>query len=186
MTFSSFLSYLRAFFPRLPMIHWIVIAGVSLVVLVFLLIRKKNSVYGSFILALTVLYGLFLLDDLFLCRLGGDIVRPYGFDLGAEYQRLVNGSVEHRILMFFNVAFFVPFGFFLSEFFLVVKQGGFKRCLGFVVTVAFVFSFVIESLQLVFRVGIFELTDLVMNTLGAAIGGGVSLALNANRTISHP
>lgn len=168
------------------MIHWIVIAGVSLVVLVFLLIRKKYSVYGSIILALTVLYGLFLLDDLFLRRLGGDIVRPYGFDLGAEYQRLINGSVEHRILMFFNVAFFVPFGFFLAEFFLVVKRGEFKRCLGFVATAAFVFSFVIESLQLVFRVGIFELTDLMMNTMGAGIGGGVSLALKVKRKISVP
>ena len=159
------------------MIHWIVIAGVSLVVLVFLLIRKKNSVYGSFILALTVLYGLYLLDDLFLCRLGGDIVRPYGFDLGAEYQRLIHGSVEHRILMLFNVAFFVPFGFFLAEFLASAKQFRARRRLGLATLAGFGLSLCIEFLQLVFRVGIFEVTDLLMNTLGAFVGAGVAVGV---------
>ncbi|MBS6561434.1 MAG: VanZ family protein, partial [Clostridiales bacterium] len=34
----------------------------------------------------------------------------------------------------------------------------------------FCFSFVIESMQLIFRVGVFDVDDLLMNTIGGVIG----------------
>ena len=45
------------------------------------------------------------------------------------------------------------------------------RCVGRVALVTFGLSLCIECIQLVFRVGVFELTDLLLNTVGALIGG---------------
>ncbi len=63
-----------------------------------------------------------------------------------------------------NIAAFVPFGAFLPMFS--------KRCRRFFYTVFYSFelSLLVELLQLVFRVGSFDVDDLMLNTLGGAIG----------------
>ena len=73
--------------------------------------------------------------------------------------------------MFANVAVFVPFGFFLSEFLSTTKCFASNRQIGLVALAAFGLSLCIESLQLLLRVGFFELMDLVMNTVGG-VGEG--------------
>ena len=78
--------------------------------------------------------------------------------------------------MLFNVTAFVPFGFFLSEFFSEMRGLTVGKRFDYVVLGAFGLSLVIECLQLVLRVGIFEVTDLVLNTLGAAVGAAVAMA----------
>ena len=63
-----------------------------------------------------------------------------------------------------NVLVFVPIGFLLP----IIGKGevGLVRS----VVNAFVLSLCIETLQLVTRVGVFDVDDLILNTLGGAIG----------------
>jgi len=52
---------------------------------------------------------------------------------------------------------------------------GMWRCLGRVTLVAFGLSLCIECIQLALHIGIFEETDLVLNTVGVGIGGIIFL-----------
>ena len=170
MSFSTFLIYLRAFFPHLPLWHWVVIGVVALTVC--LIGRKRFIVHGSIALGTAFFMGLYILDALALVRIGSRWVEHPGFDLGAEFQRITSGNEENLMLMLFNMAVFVPFGLALGVFFRSTGMG-LWRCLGRVTLVAFGLSFCIECIQWVLHVGIFEVTDLVLNTAGAGVGGGV-------------
>ena len=63
-----------------------------------------------------------------------------------------------------NVVAFMPFGFFLP----VVSRR--SRGPGRIVLLGFGFSLMLETIQLVFRVGSFDVDDLILNTLGAGLG----------------
>lgn len=63
-----------------------------------------------------------------------------------------------------NVLGFVPAGFFIS---ILWKN---RRGFGFTVCVTFQMSLLVEILQLVFRVGSFDVDDLLLNTLGGILG----------------
>lgn len=63
-----------------------------------------------------------------------------------------------------NVIGFLPFGFFLSILSRRLRNGAVVTALGFGL------SLLVESIQLVFKVGCFDVDDLILNTLGAAIG----------------
>ncbi len=63
-----------------------------------------------------------------------------------------------------NVAAFMPFGFFLP----IIS----RRSRKWYNTVSFglIFSLILETLQLIFRVGSFDVDDMLLNTIGAALG----------------
>lgn len=63
-----------------------------------------------------------------------------------------------------NVAAFMPFGFFLP----IISRRS-KKWYN-TVMFGFVFSLTLETLQLVFKVGSFDVDDMILNTLGAALG----------------
>lgn len=63
-----------------------------------------------------------------------------------------------------NVAAFIPFGFFLP----IISRRS-KKWYN-TVMFGFVFSLMLETLQLVFKVGSFDVDDMFLNTLGAALG----------------
>ena len=63
-----------------------------------------------------------------------------------------------------NMAAFMPFGFFLPEIWSRVDRWYTTTLLGAV------FSLCIETTQLVFRVGSFDVDDLLLNTIGALAG----------------
>lgn len=63
-----------------------------------------------------------------------------------------------------NVIGFLPFGFFLPILSKRLRNGAVVTALGFGL------SLLVESIQLVFKVGCFDVDDLILNTLGAAIG----------------
>ncbi len=63
-----------------------------------------------------------------------------------------------------NIVWFVPFGMYL-------QYMGISKTLVRTVLYGFLFSLLIETLQYVFGTGFSELDDLVLNTLGAWIGG---------------
>ena len=149
----------------------------SLSIIVYYLIRKKYLAYGAFCIGITVFIGLFLLDAAVLNRLSGTVYHETGFSLTAEYHRLIHGGVERWTEMLANVAVFVPFGFFLSEFLSMTKHFSARRQIGRVAIAAFGLSLCIESLQLILRLGVFEITDLVLNTLGGFVGALMSVGV---------
>ncbi len=63
-----------------------------------------------------------------------------------------------------NVLVFIPFGLLLP--FLSTKLRGFFR----VVLLGLAFSLVVECIQLVTKTGCFDVDDLLLNTIGAAVG----------------
>ena len=179
MDIASFRIYLRHAFRHLPWEFWLVIAVIALVFALVLRKLKGYSAYASIALGLTVFFGIYMLGAMVLKRIGVQIEQHPGPNLIAEYHRLFHGSAEHRAFMLFNVLVFMPFGFTLSEFLSVAKHFGPKRVLGFVALSAFLISLSIETLQWIFRVGLFEFTDMVLNTLGAIAGSALALGLRA-------
>ena len=70
---------------------------------------------------------------------------------------------------------FMPFGFLVPVLYREQRKGvHFKghyfRSGLFVTFLGFAFSLVVETIQLVTKVGCFDVDDLILNTLGAAIG----------------
>lgn len=184
MDFASFRIYLRHAFRHLPWEFWLVIAVVAIAIALVLRKLKGYSAYASVALGLTVFFGFYMLGAMVLKRIGVQIEQHPEPNLLAEYHRLFHGDAEHRAFMLFNVLVFMPFGFTLSEFLSVAKHLSPKRILGFVAVTAFVLSLSIESLQWILRVGLFEFTDMVLNTLGAVVGSVLALGVRALVCIS--
>lgn len=63
-----------------------------------------------------------------------------------------------------NVAAFIPFGLFLPRLF--------QRCRKFLLTMLFCFEFslCVEVIQLIWKVGSFDVDDILLNTLGGILG----------------
>ena len=66
--------------------------------------------------------------------------------------------------LFGNVAAFLPFGAFLPRLF--------EKCRRFLLTTLFCFEFslCVESIQLIWKVGSFDVDDILLNTLGGILG----------------
>ena len=64
-----------------------------------------------------------------------------------------------------NIFAFSPYGFFLPIFFGKKKKG-----LLFITGATLLLSFVIESMQFVMKVGVFDVDDLILNTAGGMLG----------------
>lgn len=103
--------------------------------------------------------------------MGRTIVQKYKYNLEPFveikrfYNMLNNGyGIKAYINLFGNVICFIPFGMFLpsinEKYRVAVK----------VIILAFLFSLIIETTQLYFMVGIFDVDDLMLNTLGGLIG----------------
>ena len=72
----------------------------------------------------------------------------------------------------------MPFGFFLGEWLASLNRVGAWHRVVLVTFAAFGLSLCIECLQLVLHVGFFEVTDLVMNSVGGGVGAGLSVLIS--------
>lgn len=97
-----------------------------------------------------------------------------GHNLTLDFSRMFRKSGQGPVETLSNIAVFVPFGFFLGEWLASSNRTGSWRRVGLVTLAAFGLSLCIECLQLVLKVGFFEVTDLVMNTVGGGVGGLVA------------
>ena len=170
MSLSAFLAYFHSILVRVPGWHWAVICILALTV--FLLTRKKGSVYGAIALGMTVFIGLLLLDTAVMIRYLGLQHHVAGCNLRFELTQLFRRKIE----LVSNAAVFIPFGFFLSEFLSSLKRIGVWRQIGFMALASFCLSLCIELLQLVLHIGFFEVMDLVLNTVGGVVGAVLALA----------
>ena len=154
-----------------PLGYWAMMGFVSLALTVILLIRKKCPVYGAVAIGLTVFMGLFVLDAAVVIRYLGITPHTSGCNLTLDLSRLFRKTGQGPAESISNIAVFVPFGFLLAESLASLNRTGSWRRFGLVTLAAFGLSLCIECLQLVLKVGFFEVADLVMNTVGGVIGG---------------
>ncbi len=136
----------------------------------------KNSVSGWQRAAsqlLFIIYLFVLLYLLFFSESYGrtDNTREYRYNLVLfrEIKRFYNYRAQLGIKVVLlnlvgNVAAFVPFGFFLP-----VLWGGLLRFWK-VLFATFGFSLLVETIQLVYKVGTFDVDDLFLNTIGGVLG----------------
>lgn len=94
----------------------------------------------------------------------------YSFLVG--YAPLIRSQSWFRIFYLFvgNIVWFVPMGLYLEKYF---NMKWFE-----ILAAGFGFSLFIEVMQFVLGTGVSELDDLVLNTLGAVIGGGIGKILS--------
>jgi glycopeptide antibiotics resistance protein len=104
-----------------------------------------------------------------LGRTGNGQTYSYNLELFKEIKRFY--TYRHQLgfeAVFLNLAgnvlAFMPFGFFLP----VVSRRGRKWYNAFML--GFLLSFCIETVQLVFKVGSFDVDDLLLNTIGGVLG----------------
>ena len=173
MFFSAFKDYFQSSSLHVTWIHIAVIVVLSSTW--SFLFRKKHSAYSTIVLGVTFFFCLLLLDMAVWNRFSGNISYKIKFDLNAEFYRLFHGTKVQRVQIILNFLAFLPLGFFLSEFFSSTRRFSVGRRLGYVSLSAFGLSLCIECLQFVFRLGLFEITDLFMNTLGAFVGTCIAL-----------
>ena len=183
MSFSALHRYAHTIFAQVPWPHWVVMGMLSLALIVIPLFRKRHSVYGTFCLGLAVFIGLFLLDATVLSRLSDTAHHENRFSLAAEYHRLIHSDAVRWTEMLANVVAFVPLGLCLSEFMASTKRFSTGRRLWLSTLGGFSLSLCIECLQLLLQVGYFELTDLVMNTIGAFFGAGAALLIRGTSSL---
>lgn len=132
--------------------------------------KEKYALWGG-----RVLFGIYLMGLCYFLF----FAENYGRELGQEsyrYNLIPFREIErfwrHRDVLgihsFYNLAGnilgFMPAGFFIPM--LWKKRRGFW----FTLCVTFEMSFLVEILQLIFRVGSFDVDDLILNTLGGMLG----------------
>ena len=180
---SDIYKYIHDILVQIPSLHWLVGGVLALAVTLFLLIVKKRSVYGSILLGITVFVGLLLLETAVVLRYCGIVHHQTGYFNKLDLGRFHDSIARKEVIS--NITVFVPFGFFLSEYLAAVKRRGVWRRLFCSALVAFLLSLLIEFLQIFLHVGFFDVTDLVMNTVGGVIGACLALllrfAFNGNR-----
>ena len=91
------------------------------------------------------------------------------------YNREKIGTLFFLINLVGNVVVFMPFGFLVQVMYReqrkdVVYRGHYFRSMLFVLLLGFLFSLVIEFIQLVTKVGCFDVDDLLLNTSGILLG----------------
>jgi glycopeptide antibiotics resistance protein len=104
----------------------------------------------------------------------------YNLELFREIRRYMMyrdqiGMTYFAINVLGNVVAFMPFGFLVPVMYReqrkgVHYRGHYFRSFLFVTWLGFLFSFVIETIQLLTKVGCFDVDDLFLNTLGVVLG----------------
>lgn len=138
-------------------------------------VRKRRVIWLTiFITYITLLIYFLFFSDTFGRQVAYDEYR-YNLMPFAEIKRFYTKVRDTNYLMFFiniigNVVLFVPFGFLFS---LIYSKGGLKhqkKILWVTLLVSILLCLLIELLQLVTKVGVFDVDDIIMNTTGTLIG----------------
>ena len=135
--------------------------------------KEKNALWRGRVLFLIYVAGLcyFLFFAENYGRIFGQEIYRYNLVPFREIERFWTYRGELGVHSFYNlvgnVLIFVPAGFFIP----VLWEN--KRGFLFTVCVTFQMSLFVELLQLLLRVGSFDVDDLLLNTLGGILGYGL-------------
>ncbi|HJA66759.1 hypothetical protein B5F07_10775 [Lachnoclostridium sp. An169] len=134
--------------------------------------KKKAKIIRAFGKVLFVLYIAFLIYFLFLAewygREGVAEEYRYNLELFKEIRRFLTyreqlGMFAVFANLFGNILIFVPYGFFIS---MASKSRGFFKTLFYSMGL----SLIVEIIQLITRVGSFDVDDILLNTIGGVLG----------------
>lgn len=125
----------------------------------------KKNVIERLIFGMGIAYLLFLVWAI-LWKCG----TPFIGDGALRAINLLPFNGNTRWEMQFNLAVFVPFGFFLSA----IKP---KRTKVWLILTTLLASFVLEVVQCILAIGRSDVTDLLLNTLGGVVGIGAFYVL---------
>ena len=133
---------------------------------------RHARIIRTFGKVLFVLYIVFLVYFLFLAewygRTGTGEDYRYNLELFRENRRFITyreqlGMFAVFANLFGNILIFVPYGFFIS---MAAERRGFFKTL----FCSFGLSLCVELVQLVTRVGSFDVDDILLNTIGGILG----------------
>ncbi|MDO4977249.1 MAG: VanZ family protein [Eubacteriales bacterium] len=136
---------------------------------------------SSLSLLLIILYGAIILYfTLFSDRMGRmDPYQTYRYNLHPFTEILRFMTYRHQVSMmafliniFGNILVFAPWGF------LIPIWDPKRNHARYILMYSFSFSLCIEVLQLFSRVGVFDVDDIIMNTLGGFVGWIIYLIMN--------
>lgn len=148
------------------------------------LLGRETQIKG-FLLLSAIVYGAALLYMTLLSR-GSNGGLHYQLELLWEYRqafRFEAGKLNIQDMEFVwyianNILLFIPLGVLLGEFYDTYR----RRPLLWVLFTGGLVSALLEISQLVFRIGLFELDDILNNTIGGVLGFGCyALAKRMNR-----
>lgn len=158
--YSNFRGYL---YLNLSEIKWVFVFGVLFLVLFLLLYKKRHakSRWGLVILSLNCAF-------IFVMTLFGRAIgETYRYALMPfeSYLMVVSeGNMEILLQILVNVAMYIPIGFLLPCCFELFER------YRYIILVATMSSTGIELVQGIFRIGLFEVDDIINNTIGATVG----------------
>ena len=121
--------------------------------------KKEILFYAIFSVYITILLGGTLFN-----REIGERYRIKWIPFWSYYDAVVNKDWALAVQIFYNVLVFVPCGILVPK--IWIKMRSLIRT----VLCAMFFSLLIELIQLIFKLGLFEFDDLVHNVLGAILG----------------
>ena len=144
---------------------------------------KKAKIIRAFGKVLFILYVGFLIYFLFLAEWYGrtEISEEYRYNLELfkEIRRFI--TYRDQLGMFVvaanllgNILIFVPYGFFVS---MAGRRRGFFKTFFF----SMFLSLAVETVQLITRVGSFDVDDILLNTVGGVLGYIVFVLCNGVR-----
>ena len=170
--YSNFQGYLQLNMPR---IKGIIILGLLFYVLYCLLWLKGYTRKYKNVMA-TMMWGIILsLDCSFIfvmTLLGREIGDSYHIRLKpfqSYFLTLIEGEMEILLQILVNIAMYIPIGFLLPCCFEMFER--YRR----VMLVGILTSLCIEVIQFILKIGMFEVDDIISNTLGCIIGLGLWL-----------
>lgn len=155
-------------------------------------VRKKHSLANhrrALFILMFAEYLMLLIYFLFFSEIFGRTVAfseyRYNFEPFAEIKRYCTDMRNKNYLMFLinivgNIVLFMPFGFLFPY---VCEKENFKTGRFFLATLfaTFVFVLAIETIQLVTKVGVFDVDDIIMNTFGSVMGYILYRIIRRNR-----
>lgn len=178
--YSNFRGYLQL---NIPNVKWILIFGIIFAVLFYLLQAKG---YGKQIKSRVVsilCWSILSLNCSFIYNMtlsGRKIGETHRFELRpfrSYYVAFAEGNMEILLQILVNIAMYIPLGFLLPCCFRVFEK------YRYVILATFCGSLVIELVQLIFKLGLFEVDDVINNTLGAVIGIGLFIILGRTKSM---
>ncbi|MDY6221287.1 MAG: VanZ family protein [Candidatus Alectryocaccobium sp.] len=135
---------------------------------------KKNRHLYFIVFVVFIIYLAALCYMLFFAESFGRGHIPDGFDKinlvpFREMQRFISkwetvGAVSALLNTLGNVIGFIPLGIFVPILFKKTRRVWKQLLMGFMVSLA------VETIQLVFDVGVFDVDDLILNTVGTIVG----------------
>lgn len=133
--------------------------------------RKRLIIVSRLLFVFYMIFALYIL--LLSESFGRTVTDNYRYNLEPFveikrfYHLLGTGCHEKAVLnLLGNIVCFTPFGLYLA-----VEMEKKKALIFKVTLLTFLFSLCVETVQLYFKIGIFDVDDLMLNTLGGMLGG---------------